>query len=156
MVILEAQRDKKKVHFATLMDICHLKNAELEPKFEKSKGRVVLRGDIAEDDSSSNAVFTEQGSSVSQMTVAKIMSPIARQLDCAGRAADAVSVYTQVKMDDAPKLLKIPKVRMSRFLDTSSTTQVAEIMGEKLKAGGSSQTKFVRTPIWWPLVGKTV
>ena len=24
-VILEAQRDKKKVHFATLMDICHLK-----------------------------------------------------------------------------------------------------------------------------------
>ena len=31
-VILEAQRDKKKVHFATLMDICHLKNAELEPK----------------------------------------------------------------------------------------------------------------------------
>ena len=29
-VVLEAQRDKKKVHFATLMDICHLKNAELE------------------------------------------------------------------------------------------------------------------------------
>ena len=110
------------------MDICHLKNAELEPTFEKSKGRVVLRGDIVEDDSSSYAVFTEQGSSASQMTVAKIMNPIARQLDCAGRAADAVSVYIQVKMDDAPKLLKIPKVRMSRFLDTSSTTQVAEIM----------------------------
>ena len=34
-VILEAQRDKRKVHFATLMDICHLKNAELEPKFQK-------------------------------------------------------------------------------------------------------------------------
>ena len=30
-VILEAQRDKKKVHFASLMDIFHLKNAELEP-----------------------------------------------------------------------------------------------------------------------------
>ena len=27
-VTLEAQRDKNKVHFATLMDICHLKNAE--------------------------------------------------------------------------------------------------------------------------------
>ena len=26
-VILEAQRDHKKVHFATLMDICHLENA---------------------------------------------------------------------------------------------------------------------------------
>ena len=28
---------------------------------------------------------------------------------CAGQAADAVSVKTQVKMEDAPKLLKIPK-----------------------------------------------
>ena len=28
------------------MDICHLKNAELEPEFQKYKGRVVLRGDI--------------------------------------------------------------------------------------------------------------
>ena len=33
--ILEAQKDKRKVHFATLMDICHLKNTELEPKFQK-------------------------------------------------------------------------------------------------------------------------
>ena len=37
-VILEAQRDKKKVHFATLMDSCHVK-----------------------EDSGSHAVFTEQG-----------------------------------------------------------------------------------------------
>ena len=29
--ILEAQREDK-IHFASLMDICHLKNAELEPK----------------------------------------------------------------------------------------------------------------------------
>ena len=28
---------------------------------------------------------------------------------CAGQAADAVSAYTQVKIEDAPKLLKIPK-----------------------------------------------
>ena len=34
-VILEAQRDKTKVHFAALMDICHIKNAELEPKLQK-------------------------------------------------------------------------------------------------------------------------
>ena len=50
-VILEAQRDKKKVHVATLMDICHLNNAELEPTFQKCTGRVVLRGDIVKDDS---------------------------------------------------------------------------------------------------------
>ena len=43
------------------MDICHLKNAELEAKHQKYKGRVVLRGDIVKDDSGSYAVFTEQG-----------------------------------------------------------------------------------------------
>ena len=42
---------------------CHLKNAELEAKHQKYKGRVVLRGDIVKDDS--YAVFTEQGSSAS-------------------------------------------------------------------------------------------
>ena len=53
------------------MDICHLKNAELEAKHQKYKGRVVLRGDIVKDNSGSYAVFTEQGSSASQMTAAK-------------------------------------------------------------------------------------
>ena len=55
---VEAQRDKKKVHFATLMDLCHLKNAELESKIQKYKGRV-LQGDIVKDDSGAFAVFTE-------------------------------------------------------------------------------------------------
>ena len=79
-VILEAQREKKKVHFATLMDICHIKNAELEPKCQKYKGRVVLRGEIVKDDSGSYAVFTEQGSSASQMTAAKVIDVIARRV----------------------------------------------------------------------------
>ena len=43
------------------MDICHLKNAELEANHQKYKGRVVLRGDIVKDDSGAYAVFTEQG-----------------------------------------------------------------------------------------------
>ena len=61
------------------------------------------------DDSGSCAVFTEQGSSASQMTAAKIMDIISRLPACSGQAADAVSVCTQVKMEDAPKLLKLPK-----------------------------------------------
>ena len=60
--------------------------------------RVVLRGDMVKDDSGSYAVFTEQGSSASQMTAAKVMDIISRLLGCAGQAADAVSPYTQVKM----------------------------------------------------------
>ena len=64
---------------------------------------------IEQDDSGSYAVFTEQGSSASQMTAAKIMDIISRLPGCDGQAADAVSAYTQVKMEDAHKLLKIPK-----------------------------------------------
>ena len=76
---------------------------------QKYKGRVVLRGDIVKDDSGSYAVFTEQGSSASQMTAAKVMDIISRLPGCAGQAADAVSAFTQVKMEDASKLLKIPE-----------------------------------------------
>ena len=70
------------------MDICHLKKAELEGKHQKYKGRVALRG---------------EGSSASQMTAAKIMDIISRLPGCDGQAADAVSAYTQVKMEDAHK-----------------------------------------------------
>ena len=77
-VILEAQRDNQKVHFASLMDICHLKNAELEPKLQKYEGRAVLWGDIVKDDSGPYAVFTEQSSSGSQVTAAEVMDVIAR------------------------------------------------------------------------------
>ena len=78
-VNLEAQKDKMKVHFATLMDIVHLKNAKLEPKFQKYKGRVVLRGDVVKDESGANAVFRHT------LTAAKVMDVIARLPDCDGQ-----------------------------------------------------------------------
>ena len=97
-VIDEARTSGARVHFASLLDKCHLKKAELEAKHQKYKGRVVLRGDIVKDDSGSCAVFTEQGSSASQMTAAKVMDIISRLPGCAGQAADAVSAaYTQGK-----------------------------------------------------------
>ena len=43
------------------------------------------------------------------MTAAKIMDIIARLPRCDGQAADAISVNTQVQMEDAHKLFKIPK-----------------------------------------------
>ena len=96
-VIDEARTKGRKVHFASLMDICHLKNAELEAKHQKYKSRVVLRGDIVKDNSGSYAVFTEQGSLASQMTAAKVMDIVSRLPGCSGQAADAVSANTQVK-----------------------------------------------------------
>ena len=65
------RKSKEQFVFAALMDICHVKNAELEPKFQKYKGPVVLLGDIVKDDSGSCAGFIEQGSSAAQMTAAK-------------------------------------------------------------------------------------
>ena len=59
-VIDEARNNGRKVHFASLMDISHLENSELEPQYQKYKGRVVLRGAIVKDDSGAYALFTEQ------------------------------------------------------------------------------------------------
>ena len=48
-VIDEARMSRVIVHFASLMDIFHQKNAELEAKHHK--GRVVLHGDLVKDNS---------------------------------------------------------------------------------------------------------
>ena len=113
-VIDEARTAGATVHFASLMDICHLKNAELEAKHQKYKGRVVLRGDIVKDNSGSYAVLTEQGSSASQMTAAKIMGIISRLPGCDGQQMPAPT-YTQVRMEDAHKSLKIPNRSVQTF-----------------------------------------
>ena len=65
----------------------------------------MLRGGIVKDDTGAYA----QGSSASQMTAAKIMGVIARLPACDGQAADPVSACSQVKLEGAPRLLKIPK-----------------------------------------------
>ena len=90
------------------------------------------------DDSGSYAVFTEQGLSASQMTAAKVMDIISRLPGCAGQAADAVSAQTQVKIEDAPKSLRIPKIGMSRHLDSSTTTHMSKIMVQYGKSSRSS------------------
>ena len=97
------------------MDICHLKNSELEAKHPKYKGRVVLRGDIVKDDSGSFSVFTEQGSSASHMTAAKVMDIISRlPEDAHDKQQTQYPVFTQVKMEDAPSMFGESEVRTSR------------------------------------------
>ena len=103
------------------------------------------------DDSGAYAVFAEQGSSASQMTAAKVMDVISRLPDCAGQAADAIPAYTQVKLEDAPKLLKkIFKIGMSRRVDTPSKTQMAEIM---VQYGRPSSVPFERNLCGHPPAG---
>ena len=91
-VIDEATNEGRKVHFASVMDLCHL-NSQLEPKFQKYKGRVELRGDIVRDDSGSYAAF-QQGSSVPKKTAAKVMDVISRLPGCSGQTAGSYAVFT--------------------------------------------------------------
>ena len=93
------------------MDLCHLKNSELEEFLQRYKGRVVFRGDIVKDQTGTLAVFTEQGASASQMAAAKFLDALARMPGNDGEANDAVSAYTQVLMKDAARLLKLPPAR---------------------------------------------
>ena len=102
-VLLGAQEAKKKAHFAALMDICHFKNFQIKNKSTKNTKDESCSEETVEDDSDAHAVFSLANDS------AKAMDVIARLPGCAGQAADAVSAHTQVKMEDAPRLLKISK-----------------------------------------------
>ena len=76
--------------------------------YEKYKGRVVLRGDIVEDDSGSYAVFTEQGSSASQMTAAKVMDVVARLQGCAGQSSGR-SISSHPKSECPDVWMRLPR-----------------------------------------------
>ena len=122
-VIDEAKTSGAKIHFASLMDNCHLKNAELEAKHQKYEGRIVLRGDLVEDDLGFYEVFTEQGSSVSQMTathwyhlqIARLQWTISR---C------SIGLYPS-ENGRCSQIIENSKIGVSRHLDSSTTTQMA-------------------------------
>ena len=120
-VIEEARTKGAKVHCASLMDMCHLKNAELEAKHQKYKGRVVLRGDIVKDDSGSHAVFTEQGSSASQNDGSKSHGyhiQTARML----RTSSGCSICLYPGDNrGCSQIIENSKIGMSRHLDPSTT-----------------------------------
>ena len=82
------------------------------------------------DDSGSYAVFTEQGSSASQMTAATVMDIISRLLGCAGQAADAVSAYTQISQRIPGTCEMLPRYRLQRINDEERLHRLKEwVMG---------------------------
>ena len=112
---------------------------------QKYRGRVVLRGDIVKDDSGSYAVFTEQGSSSSQMTAAKVVDVIARRPGCAGQAADAVSAYTGIN-ERRSEIAEQSRVLMSTTTEVWANIQDPLVLLER---------KSVWSPTRRPLVGET-
>ena len=152
-MIDEARTSGATVHFASLMDICHLKNAELEATHQKYKGRVVLRGDIVKDDSGSYAVFTEQGSSASQMTAAKVMDFISRLPTSSRRSS---SLLYPSENGRCSQTSENSQIGVSRHLDSSTTTQVAKIMVQYGRPSCSSRTESVRSSFGRTIMGKAI
>ena len=105
-VIKKAQRT---VHFATLMDICHFNKFGVGIQIPK----------ITKDVLCSEATVCKTILALLQFLRSRVrhhhkrrpqvMDVIARLPECAGHAADAVSAYTQVKMEDASASLKFLK-----------------------------------------------
>ena len=104
------QKEKRTVHFDMLMDICHLKNAELEPKNQTYKGWVVLRSDIVK---KTIPVLMQYLPNKVRLRLKwrpqSVLDVIARLPGCDGQAADAMSAHAQVKLEDAPRMLETPR-----------------------------------------------
>ena len=123
-VITEARSRGRTVHFASLMDFCHLKNSELEPQLQKYKGRVVLRGDIVKygisnDSRKSHGHYIE----ASRMRRTSSRRSVSLHPGQNGRCTITV---------------KNSEVRVSRYLDTSTETQMAQIMVQYGRSSRSS------------------
>ena len=108
------------------------KNSEMEKKFQKYRGRVVLRGDVIKDDSGSYTVLTDRGSSASLVTAARVLDVNS----CEGAASDAESAYTHLKMEEAPDC-QSQNVRLFD-LETSTTFSMSKIMRQNRRSCGST------------------
>ena len=143
-VVEEARKEGMTIHCATLMDLCLIKNSEVDKIFPKYNGRLVLHGDEVKDDSGSYAVLTEQGSSASHMTAAKALDVSSRLPGCASEASDAVSAYTQVKMEDAPKLWRLSESECPVNMETFTTFSMSKIM----ELHNTSRSFIVNARVW--------
>ena len=153
-VVVEARTSGAKVHFASLMDICHLKNAELEAKHQKNKGRVVLRGDIVEDDSGSYVVFhrtriisTTNDSSKSHGYHIQIARMRRTSSWC------SICLYPG-KNGRCSKITENSQIGMSRHLDSSTTTQIAQIMVQYGRPSLSLWNEICTVILWKDCYGK--
>ena len=118
---------------------------------KSTKARVVLRGDnVKKNDSGSCAVFAEQGSSASQMTAAKNHGHYIKTTGMRRTSSRcSILLYPESKWKMHRRLSENSRVRMSRYLDTSTETHMAKFMVQY----GKTQLFFLNeicTVIFWP------
>ena len=132
----------------------HLSSQEVgvgTQNFKNTKAELYSEVTLSRDDSGSYAVFREQGSSASQMTAVKVMDATARLPGCSGQAADAVSTYTQVKMEDAHRYWKYQSQNVQIFVDQN--TNDPKSWSSMEDPSRSSQAKSVRVIFWQDFSG---
>ena len=133
------------------MDMCHLQNAEVEPKFQKYRAqrkqckrriwslssllgtRLVC---VPDDCCKSNGLYCK----ITRLWWTSSWS--IRIL------SSKIGGWSQTAQDS--------QIGMSRCLDTSSTTQMAKIMGTHWRSRGTSWTKFIRASICRIAMGETI
>ena len=108
MLFLKHKKRKRKSTLLHWWTFVISRIAKKNQKHQKYKGRIVLRGDSERWFWCTRSIHRTRIVSLANDS-AKAMDVIARLPGCAGQAADAVSAHTQVKMEDAPRLLKISK-----------------------------------------------
>ena len=91
-----------------------------------------------------------------KMRTAKVMDIISRLQGDAEQAADAVSAYTEVKMKDAPKLLKIPKSECPDFWIRLPRHKMAKITVQYGRPSRSSWAESVRSSFSRTILGKAI
>ena len=88
------------------------------------------------------------------MTAAEIMDIISRLPGCDGQAADAVSAYTKVEMEDAHKLLKIPKSECPDIWIRLPRHKMDKIMGPVWKTQSFFLNRICTVILWQDYCGK--
>ena len=89
-----------------------------------------------------------------KMTAAKVVIATATRL-CRASSQRSISSHPS-QNGGRSKIIEASKVEMSRYLVTSATTRMADILGQHWRSCDTSRTKFVWTPISRIVVGKTV
>ena len=109
-VIAERWNKCHTVHVSSLIDLCHLKNSELEPQFQKYKrSSCIPRWHCDERFRIVCSIFWPRIISFTNDDCKKWWTWCQGYQSAQDKKTNAISAYTQIKMEDAPSFLKIPK-----------------------------------------------
>ena len=104
----EADSRGQTVHMGYLFGICVEKNAELDPKFRKYKGRVVFQGNRVVNQNYDAAIFQDLGSSPATLEAARAGDAYGAAPGHVIEVADAEQAYIQAEMVGTETWITLP------------------------------------------------